>query len=68
MKLVSQVLAVIGAIAVLLAVYGRFHGAPTITLQGRHFAAGSLLLVGNTILLLGVFLALLSKQDRKPNA
>ena len=68
MKIVSQIVGLLGVLVALFAVFGRFHGAPTIGLAGHHFAAGSVLLVGNTLLLAGVFLALLEMQTKKPSA
>jgi len=64
--MVSQIVGVAGAVVVVLAVFGRFHGPVTMTVLGHTFSAASVLLMGNTLLVLGVFLALLNMQRQKP--
>lgn len=65
MKMVSQIVGAVGALVVLLSVYGRFHHQQTMTFMGQHFAASSVLLLGTAILVMGVFLATLSTQEKK---
>lgn len=62
MKALSWILGLVGLVVVVLAVLGRFYHLPTITLMGQSHAAASVILVGNTILLLGVLAALLGKK------
>jgi hypothetical protein len=57
MKIVSWVVAALGLLMVLVSVVGRFHGPPTVTLLGSTHFASSVLLVGNTLLLAAIFLA-----------
>lgn len=66
MKLASQAVGLAGVLLILVAVFGRFHGPPTITVFSHQFSAASVLLMGNTVLLLAVFLALLNMQANKP--
>ena len=61
MKAVFWIAGVVGLLVVLFAVIGRFHGPATVTVLGRLFEAKSLLLVGNTILLVGLYFGLLGK-------
>jgi protein-S-isoprenylcysteine O-methyltransferase Ste14 len=68
MKIVAQVVGVVGVLVALLAVYGRFHHQPTLTLQGHTFAAGSVLLLANTLLLVAAILLLLEQTRAKPQA
>ena len=68
MKSLSYVAGALGVIFALLALYGRFHGAPSIWLMGHTFAASTFLLVANTLLLIGIFLALLARSESKPTA
>ena len=65
MKIVSWIAAIVGILVVLIAFYTRFHGERQVSLMGNHCAAGSLLLVGNTILILGILFAVLDLQDKK---
>lgn len=68
MKIVSQLVGLAGALVVVLAVFGRFHGPSTMTVLGHTFSAASVLLMGNTLLVLAVFLMLLNMQRQKPAA
>jgi hypothetical protein len=51
-----------GVVVLLLAVYGRFHNAPTITWMGQPFAGATFLLAGNTLLVLGAFLGVMDHR------
>ncbi len=65
MKVVSKIVGLAGFLVILLSVYGRFHGAQTLSLNGQHFAASSVLLLGTAMLVIGLFLATLSGQEKK---
>lgn len=52
----------LGLLVALAAVAGRFIGPPEVHILAYTFSASSLLLVANTLLLLGIFLNLLSKK------
>lgn len=65
MKILSWVVSLAGLAMLALAVYGRFHDEPTMTLMGQTFAGGTLLLAGNSILLVGVWLGLVDLQTSK---
>lgn len=54
MKMASWVMTVAGILVFAGAVYGRFHGPSTVALAGRLFSASSLVLVANTLILLGI--------------
>lgn len=58
MKGLSSLAGLAGLLVLAAAVYGRFHGVDTITVSGHSFAAGTFLQVGNTLLLLSVWLRL----------
>ena len=58
MKGLSSLLGFAGVVVIVAAAYGRFHAADTITVSGHSFAAGTILLVGNTLLVLAVWLGL----------
>ena len=65
MKTVSQLVGAVGVLVILMAIYGRFHGAPTVALFGHLFHGSSVLLMGTAILVFGVFLAVLGLQEKK---
>jgi hypothetical protein len=65
MKVASWIVAAAGIVVILLAVYGRFHTAPVITIGARQYTASTFLLVGNTLLLISVFLGMLGFQTKK---
>ena len=65
MKVVSWVAAVVGMLVVLIAFYARYHGEQTISVLGTQSAAGSALLVGNTILLLAILFVVLDLQGKR---
>ena len=52
MEKLGTVAGILGVLVLGLAVVGRFHGAPTV----HGFAAGTVFLVGTTLLVLGCFL------------
>ena len=54
MKIAGWLLAVVGVLLFVGAVYGRFHGASSVALGGRLFSASSLVLAANTLLLLSI--------------
>ncbi len=65
MKALSLVVGVLGMLAMLAAVIGRFLGTPTITfpLLGEHTGA-AVLTAGNSLLMVGVFLLALNLQPK----
>ena len=65
MKILSWVLGVLGVLVLLGALYGRFHYDPTVVIAGQKYAASSVVLVGDSLLLLGVFLGIVELQTRK---
>ncbi len=65
MKLVAKMLGVLGILVAIVAVVGRFYNKPTVTLLGHSFAAGSILLVANTLLLLAVLVACLKCEEER---
>ena len=65
MKIASLIAGAVGLLVIVLAFYGRFHGAPTITFQGKIFSASGFLLTGNALLVIGVFLSVLDSQNKK---
>lgn len=65
MKKASLVVAVLGLVAILLAVYGRFHGAPTVTIMGCAHTASTMVLAGQTLFLIAIFIAVWDLQARK---
>jgi len=64
MKGLSKLLAILGALLVVLAVVGRFVGVPTISFLGLlpAVSAKTVLLVANTILLLALVAAIENKE------
>ena len=62
MKKVSWALGVLGILIGIVAVVGRFHGQSAVWILGHAFTAGAILLVGNTVLLLGLFAGLIELQ------
>lgn len=58
MKGMSTLLGLAGIATLAAAVYGRFHGADTITMHGHSFAAGTFIAVANSLLLLAVWCGL----------
>ena len=58
MKFVSWVVAALGLLTVLVGVVGRFRGTPLVWVFGHAHTASSMLLVGNTLLLIAIFLAI----------
>ena len=65
MKIASLLAGALGLLVIVLAFYGRFHEAPTITFRGDVFSASGLLLAGNALLVIGVFLSVLGLQSKK---
>lgn len=59
MKVLSLIVGVVGLVIVAAAVIGRFRGASTVTLLGHTHTASALMLVGNSVLLAGVWLGVL---------
>lgn len=64
MKIVPLIVGALGLVAIVLAFIGRFHAAQTITVGQTHVAASSVLLVGNSLLLIGLFLSVLNLQNK----
>jgi hypothetical protein len=64
-EVLSLIAGVLGVLVILAAVIGRFHGGPTMTFPvvGTHTGA-TVLLVGNTLLLIGIFLLALNLQPK----
>jgi len=65
MKNAAWLFFVLGVLAMLVGVYGRFHGAPDIGIAGIRFAAGSVLTFANSLLLIGVFLGIAPPIEKK---
>jgi hypothetical protein len=65
MKTLALLAGVLGVLASLAALIGRFRGPPTVTFPvlGQH-TASAVLLVGNTLLLIGVFLLALRSRPK----
>ena len=68
MKTASIIGGIAGLLVVLVAVIGRFHGAPTVTLMGYKFDASSVLLAGNTVLVTAAWMGMLSLLDTKKSS
>ena len=62
MKNVSWITASVGVLIVLIAFFVRFHQEPAVAMLGGR--SGSILLVGNTIILVGVFFAVLTLKNK----
>lgn len=62
MKYLALAVCALGLLVALAAVAGRFIGPPEVHLLGYTFRASGLLLVANTLLLLGISVNLLSKK------
>lgn len=60
----SLIFGVAGVILALIALYGRFTRADTITVMEQPHAAASFLLMANTFLLIGIFLAVIGRQSK----
>lgn len=58
MRIVSWVLGALGLLAVAVAIVGRYHSVPTVTVFGLVHSASTWLLAGNTLLLTAIFLLL----------
>ena len=58
MKIVSWIVGALGLLTVLGGVIGRFKGPPLVWVLGHAHTASSMLLVGNTLLLIAIFLAI----------
>lgn len=65
MKIVSVVCGVLGILVAIVAFIGRFHGPPTVTIFGIHSAATHVLVIANSLLLIGIFLGQLRPPDKK---
>lgn len=65
MKKVPLIVGVLGLLVILAAFVGRFHGAQTVTIGNAHVAASSLLLVGNTLLLVAILMGVLNLQKQQ---
>jgi hypothetical protein len=65
MRFLSQAAAILGLLVILGAFVGRFWGRPTVTILGHAHTATSLLLVGNTMLVISVLLAVLHPWEKK---
>jgi hypothetical protein len=66
MKTLSLIFAGLGVLTVVIAFIGRFHGAPSVTIFGVHSAASHIIIIGNTLLLIAIFLGQLKPPDKKP--
>ena len=64
-KMISWIVGAVGVLLILFAVYGRFHGAPTIRILGHDHAASAFLLIGNAVLLIGLYAGLYGLQTRE---
>jgi len=65
MKNAAWLFFVLGVLAMLLGVYGRFHGATDIGIAGTRFAAGSVLTFANSLFMIGVFLGIAPLAEKK---
>jgi len=63
-QVLSWIIGAAGMALILLAFYGRFHGAATLRVFGQDHAATSVLLVGNTVLLAGLYVGLFGLRSR----
>ncbi len=63
MKTLSNIVAVIGLILFLAALIARFFGSSKLFLLGTAFSSANLLLITNTMFLIGIFLRLQSKEQ-----
>ncbi len=62
MKAGAWLSALLGVLLFVGAVYGRFHGASSVTLGGRMFSASGIMLAANTLLLLSIIVAQHAKK------
>lgn len=65
MKTASWIVAAVGLLTILAGVYGRFHGAQTLTVGSWLLAPATFLLLGNTFLVLAVFLAVACPERKQ---
>ncbi len=61
MKATSFIVGIIGILVLIAAMYGKFHAASTLYFMGKYFAASTVLTVGNSLLLIAIFLGLQQK-------
>jgi hypothetical protein len=66
MRTPSVICGMLGILAVILAIVGRFYGQPAMTLFGITTTATHVLTVANTLLLIGLFLGQWQRTDKKP--
>ena len=66
MRIPSLIFVGLGILVVVFAFIGRFHGAPTVTILGIKSAAANVIIIGNTLLLIGLFLGQLKPPEKKP--
>ena len=64
LKQASVLFGLLGVLMALMAVYGRFHGAPSMEVLGIVYAPSKFLIAANTLLLIGVSLGVLNLQNR----
>ena len=67
MRALSWLVILVGLAMAVIAVIGRFHGPATVTVAGSCHTASSILLAANTVLLVGVFLAVTAMCGNKDN-
>ncbi|MDA0990473.1 MAG: hypothetical protein O3A51_06955 [Verrucomicrobia bacterium] len=60
MTFIAKIIGLLGIVVCALAVYGRMRYLPTVRLCEHTYNAGTILLVGNSLLLIGIFLTLIS--------
>lgn len=66
MKILSLICGTLGILVVIVAVVGRFHGPPSVTIFGIQSSATHVLVAGNALLLIGLFLHQLKPCEKKP--
>lgn len=65
MKMAALVVAGLGVLVLLLGLYGRFHGPPSVYVAGESFAASTFLALANVVLTIAVLIAVLFPQNKK---
>ena len=68
MRILSWIIGALGILVVVFALVGRFHGPPSILIPGTNIesSASHVILVGDTLLLIAIFLGTLRPTDKRP--
>ncbi len=64
MRTISRVAGLLGILLLFMAVVGRFHQEPTLTIIGQRFRALTFLVLANTMLTAGIYFQLLGGRNR----